>query len=236
MKPRVSKVERAYLSALRKIARHVSDVVRGFPPGDPASDVEIRRILSAYAGIIDGWARVTAEKFLRDMLRQDENEWFARARKMGRALGDEIRTAPTGELMRSLLREQVDLIKSIPRREAERVHELTLKAIENGERSSTIIAEIMRTGEVTANRARLIARTETARTASKLVEARARHIGSPGYIWATSNDGIVRPSHKEMNGKFVAWDNPPTLDGMVGHAGCTPNCRCTPLPVIPDDL
>jgi SPP1 gp7 family putative phage head morphogenesis protein len=234
---RPGKIERAYLSALRKIARHVSDVVRGFPPGDPSSDAEIRRILSTYAGVLDGWARVTAERFLRDMLRQDENEWFARARTMGVELGREIRSAPTGQLMQSLLREQVGLIKSIPLREAERVHELTLRAIENGSRGAEIEAEIMRSNEVTANRARLIARTETARTASKLVEARARHLGSKGYIWRSSRDGIVRESHKAMEGKYVEWDNPPTLsDGTTTHAGQIYNCRCSCEPIIPLDF
>jgi uncharacterized protein with gpF-like domain len=38
-----------------------------------------------------------------------------------------------------------------------------------------------------------------------------------------------------MEGKFVTWDDPPTLDGMKGHAGQFPNCRCYPEPVIPED-
>ena len=36
-----------------------------------------------------------------------------------------------------------------------------------------------------------------------------------------------------MEGKFVRWDSPPTLDGMTGHAGEFPNDRCYPEPVIP---
>ncbi|MDR8377773.1 phage head morphogenesis protein, partial [Acinetobacter baumannii] len=55
-----------------------------------------------------------------------------------------------------------------------------------------------------------------------------------GYIWRTSEDGDVRPSHKAMNGKFVAWNSPPTLDNLKGHAGCLPNCRCYTEPVIPN--
>ena len=31
----------------------------------------------------------------------------------------------------------------------------------------------------------------------------------------------------------MPWDSPPTLDGMKGHAGEFPNCRCYPEPVIP---
>jgi hypothetical protein len=37
-----------------------------------------------------------------------------------------------------------------------------------------------------------------------------------------------------MKDKFVRWDNPPTLDGMTGHAGCLPNCKCWSEVQIPD--
>ncbi|MGN5479510.1 phage minor head protein [Cupriavidus basilensis] len=60
-------------------------------------------------------------------------------------------------------------------------------------------------------------------------------IGSPGYFWRTSGDKDVRDSHRDMEGKFVEWDKPPTLDGMTGHAGCFPNCRCYPEPALPAD-
>ncbi len=36
-----------------------------------------------------------------------------------------------------------------------------------------------------------------------------------------------------MEGRFVPWDEPPTLDGMTAHAGEFVNCRCYPEPVIP---
>ena len=42
-----------------------------------------------------------------------------------------------------------------------------------------------------------------------------------------------RPAHRAMEGKFIKWSQPPTLDGMTGHAGEFPNCRCHPEPVIP---
>lgn len=43
----------------------------------------------------------------------------------------------------------------------------------------------------------------------------------------------ARPSHRAMEGRFVSWDSPPRLDGMTGHAGEFPYCRCYPEPVIP---
>lgn len=191
-------------------------------------------MLAKYAEALDAWAIHTASAMLAEVEARDRKAWFSAAAEMSSALRREIRTAPTGETMRALLAEQVTLIKSIPLEAAQRVHELTLRSLEDSSRSSEIAAEIMRSGEVAESRATLIARTETARAASVLTQARAQHIGSEGYIWRTANDSDVRHSHKEMNGKFVRWDNPPTLsDGTTTHAGQIYNCRCYPEPVLP---
>lgn len=173
---------------------------------------------------------------LADVNRRNERTWFEVSKEMGRALRMEIAYAPTGQVFTMLLADQVDLIKSIPLEAAQRVHELTTEGLVTGERAKTIAAEIMRTEQVSASKAMTIARTEVARASSTLTEARATFIGSEGYIWRTSGDGDVRPTHRAMNGKFVPWNKPPVTDKGLApyHAGCGPNCRCYPDPVIPD--
>jgi SPP1 gp7 family putative phage head morphogenesis protein len=153
---------------------------------------------------------------------------------MSRALRQEIREAPTGQLMQQLLREQVELIKSLPIEAAQRVHQLTMELVSSGGRAAEIVPMILASGDVTISRANTIARTEVGRTATGLTQARAVFVGSEGYQWLTARDRDVRASHRKMEGKFVRWDDPPTLDGLTGHAGALPNCRCTPLPVVPD--
>ena len=169
-----------------------------------------------------------------DVNHQDRKAWAERTEEMAKALRDEILHADTGAAMRGLLAEQVTLIKSIPLDAAKRVHELTLQGIEDATRANEIAKEIQRSGEVATSRAQLIARTEVSRTAATLTEARAKATGSEGYIWRDSGDKTTRHSHHLMNGKYVRWDSPPTLDKLTGHAGCLPNCRCWPEPVIPD--
>lgn len=227
-------IEQRYGSQLTKVAQQVGAIIQPFTPGDMSQVPTISHLLNAYADMLKAWATQTASNMLMDVALRDEQTWKVLARDMGRALREEIRTAPTGEVMRRLLAEQVGLIQSIPREAAERVHRLTLEGIENSGRASAIATEIMRSGEVAKSRAFLIARTEVTRTATTLTQARAVHIGSKGYIWRTAGDGDVRQSHREMNGEFVPWDKPPELDGMTGHAGCLPNCRCYAEPVIPD--
>ena len=164
----------------------------------------------------------------------DLNEWRKRGQDLSRGIRIEIATTPIGATVQRLMDEQVTLIKSIPLDAGRRVHELTMKGLASSTRGDEIVKEIMRSGEVTVNRAKLIARTEVSRTAANLTQARAQHIGSEGYVWETSHDSDVRPSHKAMQGKFIRWTDPPTLDGMTGHAGCLPNCRCWARVILPD--
>lgn len=207
-----------------------------FPEVDTSVVPTFVRMMESYAQALEPWAQATASRMLADVNARDQAEWMEHAREMSAGMRETIRRTPVGQKLQALLREQVHLITSLPREAAQRVHELTLAGLENSTRASEIAKEIGRTGEVTASRARLIARTEVARTASQLTEARALHVGSVAYVWRTAGDGDVRPSHKEMAGKVVRWDSPPTLDGMTGHAGSFPNCRCHPEPILPDEF
>lgn len=82
----------------------------------------------------------------------------------------------------------------------------------------------------------VIARTETAKLQTIILENRALDLGSVAYIWLASNDRRTRPSHRAMNGVVVFWNfNKPLLDEMRGHAGEFPNCRCSPQPLFDED-
>lgn len=101
--PRTRSIEREYGRQLRKIARHIGDIVGAFPAGDPSSEGAIRRALEVYSGVIDGWARLVAGRMLENVRREDDAAWRSRSNEMSRALHQEIANAPTGELMRALL-------------------------------------------------------------------------------------------------------------------------------------
>lgn len=231
---KVRRAELQYGVKLRKIAKHVGEIIRAFPPGDPRSLPEINRVLNGYAEILEPWANSLAAGMLADVKYRDDKMWASVTSEMGEAMRAELMTAPMQETMKRLQREQVTLITSLPREASERVHKLTMEGLVTGARADEIKKMIMRSGEVTESRATLIARTEVGRASTELGKARAQHVGSDGYIWRTARDMDVRQSHKKMEGKFVRWNNPPTLDGLTGHAGCVPNCRCYPEPVLPN--
>lgn len=138
--------------------------------------------------------------------------------------------------MPEYLRAQVELITSIPKDAFARVHKLTMEAVTSGEdRTREIMVELNRTMEVTLNRATLIANTETARTASVLVQKQSEVFGFTHYMWQTKRDHRVRDPHKNMQGLICKWSAPPFVDDGFGynHPGRVPNCRCWPIPVTP---
>lgn len=235
---RVRLAEHAYGVALRKIARHVGHIIEGFPLGEETHLQQILSSLEAYARLLTPWARSAAQRMLAEIARRDTRAWRRLSETIGRDLHFEVQSTPVGRLMQQLQDDQVALITSIPLDAGRRVQALTRELVTGGRRYDEAIPMIRASGDVTASRATLIARTETAKAASSLTQARAVHIGSTGYVWRTAHDRDVRAAHKRLEGTFHAWDDPPVaeIDGRRHHPGQFPNCRCWPEPVIPENL
>jgi len=214
----------------------IGTIVKGInPDGSHLKASQLIKALVDYAKTIEPWAKSVANLMVAEVARRDREMWRKNSREIRQGLRREIENTPTGDVWAKLQDEQVQLIKSLPLQAAQRVHDLAEKAMLDGTRAKEIAAEILDTQNVTAARARLIARTEVARATSNFLQARAEFAGSEGYIWRTSTDSDVRESHAEMEGKYVRWSEPPTLDNLRGHAGTLPNCRCFAEPIFPND-
>jgi len=234
---RARQAESGYAAQLRQVARVVGEIVRGFAPTGTLEDFfQLRQMLMAYGELLTPWARAVAGRMLGEVARKDAQAWAQHGQRMGRALAKEIAQAPTGEVLRRMMNEQVSLITSLPREAAERVHRLTLEGISRGTRADSVAKEILYTGHVTRSRANLIARTEVARTTTNLTAARAKFVGSEMFIWRTAGDTDVRRLHRQLEGKAFRWDDPPVAGEHGEHAlpGNIYNCRCVPEPIIPD--
>ena len=233
------RVERTYERSLRGVAREIGRVFAGYgvtPKEIPGAGTiqAITDHLRRYAEVIEPFADAIAGRMVSDADAQDLQAWRAHTADMRAGIMREITSAPTGLTAVALVRENVGLIKSLPLEAAERAQALALRAVTDGTRASETAKMIAASGEVSKSRSVLIARTETSRAANTLTQARAQYVGSDGYIWRTAHDADVRPSHARMDGRYVAWNRPPTLDGLEGHAGCLPACRCYSEPVVPE--
>lgn len=223
--------ELKYSRALLLVANQVEALLSGVN----GSNIDrIGRRLDGYADILDDWAAHVARSMFSDVDTKNKQFWRAMSQEIGVQMARQLAETDIGLTVTQSLDNQVRLIKSLPRQAAERAHEYVREAALKGQRASEIAERIMGLGSATRSRAVLIARTETSRFSTELLKARAQTVGSTGYIWRTASDSDVRPSHKKMSGQHVQWGSPPTLDGMTGHAGCLPHCRCYPEPIIPE--
>ena len=129
------------------------------------------------------------------------------------------------------------------------VADYTARESLKGRRASDIAKEIKKMfPDKTRARAELIARTQTSMTSTNLTRQRAERLGAHWYIWRAVGDARTRHSHDKMEGVLVNWNDPPAPEDLFPilnadgkprrntlghyHAGCCPNCRCYPEPVI----
>ena len=239
-----SNAEREFYRQLKKVAKESGKIVDRYVDGATIIDEKaLTKALKAYSEQLTPWAIRQSEKLLSQVQKANKRAYNNNSKAMGVALRSGVAEQAVGQTAIALLNEQVGLIKSLPIEAGLRAQRIAAENFLNGTRAvpdqgtvDRLKEEMGMSTEVAVNRAKLIARTETARANASFVQARASAIGVLGYIWRTTMDGAERSSHAKMNGKYVAYDKPPKLsDGTQGHAGTFPNCRCYQEPVLPED-
>lgn len=211
---------------------------------------DILRVIRKFAHSkeFNDYANNTAINMVKQVYSDNNKTWREAAAKSGR--GKEIREALKRDMSGNIgitVQQQIynnaELIKSIPQDIAVKVNEKILKETMDGTRSTDIVDYIKNmVPNISENKAKLIARTETSKTSSAITEAKAEEVGSKAYIWQGSEDERERPEHKKMNNVIVFYNNPPRPELLVGkkspqpyHAGCIWNCRCYEEPILDAD-
>lgn len=207
------------------------------------------------ANVIRGWltnrlfqhfAGETAQAVVGGLFRSSAKTWREAAREQsnGRAIYEALKrelSGPIGAAVDFQIKRNAELIRSMPLDIANDMVKYIEQESFRGRRASAIAEDILRKfPNVTKNKAKLIARTETSKTSTALTQARAESLNLPAYIWRTSEDQRVRKSHDHMDGVIVFWRDPPAPEALIGvkstlgkyHAGNAPNCRCYPQPVV----
>lgn len=253
------RIEVAFRRALLDIAKGI--VMRVGETSDPQLIAATLEHLAKTPDFIR-LSEAIALKMVTGVFDDTGHTWREAARNNGR--GREIYQALQKELLgargariRALVKENAALIKTLPKNIAADVAAYVARETMKGRRASDIADEIrMMFPKDTKARAQLIARTQVSMTQTNLVRARAEDLGLDWYVWracgGNNGDGRTRSSHRHMSGVLVRWSDPPApedlfplrrVDGTpykntLGHyhAGCCPNCRCYPEPVVDLDL
>jgi SPP1 gp7 family putative phage head morphogenesis protein len=248
-----SSAEAAFQRQLKKVARVTGHIIESHTEGVTITrEHDMQKALEDYAKLIAPWAKRQSKKLLESVNKSNKRAYEKKSKALGveikRQLENPIHLRAEALIAHDLHTEQVTLITSIPIEAGLRAQKLAQEAFTHGLRAQpdqSTIDEIKKqlglSTEVATNRAILIARTETAKANATFNQARAMVAGSNQYRWHNSGDGAVRESHKvykgkPMQGQIFSWDNPPTLsDGMTGHPGEFPNCRCFAEPVFDNE-
>ena len=204
------------------------------------------------------FTNLSAQNMAKQVYRESGIQWrrlaqqaqTARGRAIYQALQREVGTGAINEAINKIVRENAQLIQTIPDRlDKEMVSLMAKDTAFAGLRPDAMMKELRsRFDHLLDWQLKRIARTECSKAYTALTEARARSLGLGFYYWLSARDGErVRAGHRLMDGVLVSWDEPPNPELLVGephnkrpyqvrhdayHAGNIWNCRCVPLPVL----
>lgn len=136
-------------------------------------------------------------------------------------------------------------IKDFTTKEVESLRDKMQKSYFKGMRPEAMVKDIQKSFEVSANKAKFLARQETRLITSKYKESKYEEANVKFYKWvcvAGSPNHPVRAQHKKLgdmskSGTLFRWDDPPVVSGdgepvRHGNPGQDYNCRCYAIPVI----
>lgn len=150
--------------------------------------------------------------------------------------------------LKGFAQQNATLIKSIPQNLLTDVEGIVTRGLTGGATVKDMEQNIKSRFNVSRNRARLIARDQVGKLNGQLTKIRQERVGVTEYIWNTSGDERVRPSHQVLDGKICRWDddtvyrNPgetewqprSNLRGVSAEPGEEIQCRCWSEPVMVD--
>jgi SPP1 gp7 family putative phage head morphogenesis protein len=131
--------------------------------------------------------------------------------------------------IRTAVRNNVELIKTIPNEYFDDIENSILQGIDEGKDFFSINADLLELNGQNKRRARVIARDQVGKITGEFNRLRQKELGISHYRWRTAGDESVRSEHKKLNGRRFAWDETPPGGDRPGQAI---QCRCVAEPII----
>lgn len=129
-----------------------------------------------------------------------------------------------GGLLNEWKRNNAAFITRFSEESIREAQDIVSRSVRSGRSAKEVRKELRQRFKISETRAARIARTEISQLNTQVARNRQTELGIDGYIWRTSRDERVREEHRDRDGKWYSWANPP--DG--GHPGEPINCRCEP--------
>jgi len=209
------------------------------------NDGYVTEITSALRRLLDKWSspefRSVAARMASQFVRTANTVNGKRFSKSMKSFGIDIfgDDPSLQEYVDASIFDNTRLITSIPEQYLTQVESIVMTNIRAGGRPSSIAKLLQKQFDVTENRAKMIARDQTAKVNGDLNKKRQLATGFEYFQWLTSEDERVRDRHDDISDKITAygkgiyrWDNPPLSEnGTPIIPGQDFQCRCTGRPV-----
>jgi len=189
---------------------------------------QMERELSNQAQALNEYANRVATVAVDKEGKFHRRKWVAEINRLaGVDIGDLLQDKNIESLFLKRIEANVELIRTIPEKYLDTVQAKVLQGLQKGSNFFSIRKDILKIGESTRYRAKLIARDQMSKLNGALNQFRQQDIGIDSYTWVTAGDERVRPDHKSKNNKVFQWNSPPP---DTGHPGQDIQCRCVANP------
>lgn len=144
------------------------------------------------------------------------------------------------QVKKAILKENINLIKSIPADVLNKYGNIFMNAIGNFDQHS-VVRQLRQVTKLNERRIKLIARDQVSKAITRYQMSRSQGLGFEYYVWHTVLDERVSTGdggHKALEGRIYRYDTPTAIIDANNNKGIPsqrPNCRCVALALITDD-
>ncbi len=211
-------INKAVIETKRKVMQQYSDL----------GLIQFEQILNQVYDDLNVWdnAELAANDMVYNTNIEHKNAFYKAAQDaVGFNFRKFINEEGLDEIMGVAINENVLAISDLETSSQRRIAELVNRALilQTG-KTVSLEQELLRAFDIDKRKAKFIARDQTQRFSSSLNKFRQEKAGVKKYMWITSKDSRVRPSHQANSRKIFSWDTEPAI---TGHPGNDYNCRCT---------
>jgi uncharacterized protein with gpF-like domain len=183
----------------------------------------------------DDMAAGIAERFTQSGRKATDSSFQSALKDSGWTVEFQI-TPVMRDAMNATIKENVSLIKSIPRQYALEVEGIVMRGFTAGRDLKVITDDLQKRYGVTRRRAALIARDQSNKLTATVTQARRVELGLFEAEWVHSGGGKEpRHSHVQAGKKRLRFDTRKGayIDGEYILPGQLINCRCSSKTVLP---
>ena len=220
-------------------AGRLPDVAMDAAPGGSADDLlaELKRLNTYWTKYFLKFSKQVATRAIEGWYTTNAAAWGAKLNRAGFDI--EMQLTPSQRLiLKTKIPENVSLICSIQQNYHKDIEGIVTRSFLAGRDLYTMANEIKQRGQVSTNRAALIARDQSNKATAQMNSARQRQIGIEWAKWVHSSAGKEpRPEHQRAAKEnwFYRVNIGIDFGDKFGFVlpGVAINCRCTSRSIIP---